>query len=223
MLVFLDESGDAGLKFTEGSSNNFVVTLVIFSNPAVAKAVDETIAKLRTKLNLPAHSEFKFAKMDQSRRERFFKEINGFDYCYFSIVINKPALRGEGFTVKESFYKYACRLVLSNAAAMLTDATVIIDGSGDREFRRQLKSYLCRTINDPGAETVRIKKLKLQDSHRNNLLQLADMICGAVARFYSQKPDHQVYRRWIRPREKRVQVWPKENPGLATEGTHTIR
>lgn len=209
MLVFLDESGDAGLKFAEGSSTYFVVTLVIFSDLAVATSVDETITRLRTKLQWSATTEFKFAKLDKHRREQFFKEINGFDYCYYSIVINKPTLRGEGFTVKESFYKYACRLVLSNAAAMLADATVVIDGSGDREFRRQLKSYLCRTINDPQAATVRIKKLKLQDSHRNNLLQLADMICGAVARSFSNKDDHAVYRRWLRPREKRVQIWPK--------------
>lgn len=223
MLVFLDESGDAGLKLTQGSSAHFVVTLVVFEQNNVAQDVDSTIARLRTKLGFSPGFEFKFAKLDRKHRECFLKEINGFQFCYYSIVINKQALHGEGFKVKESFYKFACQLVLKNASAMLNDATVVIDGSGDRDFKRQLKSYLRRTVNDPQAENVRIGKLKLQDSHRNNLLQLADMICGAVARSFSEKPDRAVYRRWIQPREKRVQFWPKENPGLAPEGTHTIR
>lgn len=161
MLVFRDESGDAGLKLDAGSSPYFVVTLVVFENDQVAQDVDATIEAHKRKLNLTAGHEFKFAKSDMRRREIFLKEINGFDFGYYAIVINKPALTGEGFKVKESFYKYACRLVLSNAAQTLDRATVILDGCGNREFRRQLKSYLTRTINDPEAEVVRIKKLKL--------------------------------------------------------------
>jgi hypothetical protein len=223
MLVFLDESGDAGLKLGEGSSAYFVVTLVIFADDTVATSVDNTISGLRRRLKLPPHFEFKFAKLNQRHRESFLKEINGFDFCYHSIVINKAAVHGAGFRIKESFYKFTCRLVLQNAAILLNDATVIIDGCGDREFRRELKSYLCRTVNDPAAQQVRIKKLKLQDSHKNNLLQLADMVCGAVARSFSEKADRLSYRRWLKPREKRVQFWPKENPGLSSEGTLTIR
>jgi hypothetical protein len=223
MLVFLDESGDAGLKLDTGSSRHFVVTLVVFENPQVAHDLDATIDRLRTTMGLHPSFEFHFAKMDRLRREKFFKEINGFEFGYYAIVINKAALHGEGFKIKESFYKFACGLVLKNAASMLNDATVVIDGSGDREFKRQLTSYLRRTVNDPAVQQVKIKKLKLQDSHRNNLLQLADMVCGAVARSFSEKPDATHYRRWLRPREKRVQFWPKENPGLASKGTHTIR
>jgi Protein of unknown function (DUF3800) len=223
MLVFLDESGDAGLKLSAGSSPYFVVTLVVFERDQIAHDVDATIDRLRATLGLHREFEFHFAKLDRPRREIFFKEINGFDFCYFAIVINKAALRGEGFAVKESFYKFACGLVLKNAAATLEAATVVIDGSGNRDFKRQLTSYLRRTVNDPETPVVKIRKLKLQDSHRNNLLQLADMVCGAVARSFSAKPDAAVYRRWLKPRERRVQFWPKENPGLAREGTHTIR
>ena len=223
MLVFLDESGDAGLKLEKGSSSYFVITLVIFTDNGVAASVDRTIDGLRKRLKLSPDFEFKFAKLSQRHRESFLKEINGFDFCYHSIVINKAAIHGEGFRIKESFYKFTCSLVLKNASALLNDATVIIDGCGDREFRRELKGYLCRTVNDPAAQQVKIKSLKLQDSHRNNLLQLADMVCGAVARSFSQKDDKLVYSRWIKPREKRVQFWPKESPGLSSEGTHTIR
>jgi hypothetical protein len=54
-----------------------------------------------------------------------------------------------------------------------------------------------------------IGKIKIQDSNRNNLLQLADMICGAVARSYTQKEDAKTYRALVAHREIYVQLWPK--------------
>lgn len=223
MLVFLDESGDPGFKFGAGSSTFFVVTLILIKDNQVATNLDQTIDRLRTKLRTPSGFEFHFAKTCPEWRESFMKEINGFEFRYHSIVINKPALYGEGFNNKESFYKFACKIVLQNASRELTDATVVLDGCGSREFQRQLGSYLRRNINDSDAPKVAIKSLKIQESHRNNLLQLADMVCGAVARSFSQKKDAMACRRWLKPREARVQFWPKESPGLSCEGTHTIR
>ncbi|HEY5298533.1 MAG TPA: DUF3800 domain-containing protein [Verrucomicrobiae bacterium] len=124
-------------------------------------------------------------------------------------MINKRKLTSEGFKFKESFYKYACGLVFENAKPYLNDATVVIDGSGSREFRRQLGSYLRRRTNDTKSNARVIGKIKIQDSKRNNLLQLADMICGAVARSYTRKDDAQTYRRLIAHREIYVQLWPK--------------
>ncbi|MFM8982406.1 MAG: DUF3800 domain-containing protein, partial [Spartobacteria bacterium] len=85
--------------------------------------------------------------------------------------------------------QYTCSLVFENAKPHLSDATVVIDGSGSREFRMQLDTYLRRRINDKDASIRHIRKVKVQDSHRNNLLQLAEMVCGSVARSCSGKQD----------------------------------
>jgi Protein of unknown function (DUF3800) len=53
-----------------------------------------------------------------------------------------------------------------------------------------------------------IRKVKIQDSDKNDLIQLADMVCGAVARSFSGKPDANVYRSIIQSKESYVQVWP---------------
>ncbi|HEU5080472.1 MAG TPA: DUF3800 domain-containing protein [Opitutaceae bacterium] len=208
-LVFIDESGDVGLKIESGSSPYFVVTLVVFQNEASARSADNTIANLRTRMGVSENFEFHFSKISNKHRLSFFKEVNGIEFSYYSIVINKRGLTGPGFSVKESFYKYACKLVLTNAAAALRESTVVLDGCGSREFKRELCGYLRRAVNNPAAEFVAIKKLKLQESHRNNLIQLADMVCGAVGRSFSDRPDKDEYRKWLRPREKRVQFWPK--------------
>jgi len=209
MLVFLDESGDPGMKLTGGSSDLFIVALVIFNDREEAQACDTRIDLLRRELKMCGGMEFKFHKTNQVVRSTFLEAVGRYDFFYFGIVINKRELTSPNFRIKDSFYKYACSLVFENAKPHLNDATVVIDGSGSRDFRNQLSSYLKRRINDQKGGNRQIGKVKIQDSHRNNLLQLADMVCGAVARSYTNKNDAKDYRRLISHREMRVQVWPR--------------
>jgi hypothetical protein len=209
MLVFIDESGDPGLKIGSGSTDYFIVTLVAFEENDEALKTDQRIKLLKHELGFPPHFEFHFTNAKASYREAFLSAVASYGFFYFSIVINKRKLTGEGFKFKESFYKYACGLVFENAKPYLNNATVVIDGSGSREFRRQLGSYLRRRTNDTKGNARVIGKIKIQDSNRNNLLQLADMICGAVARSYSQKDDAKTYRGLVAHREIYVQLWPK--------------
>lgn len=71
----------------------------------------------------------------------------------------------------------------------------------------QLQKYLKKKMNQ-GAERL-IKKVKLQDSWKNNLLQLADMVAGSISRSLSAKSDSDLYKGIIKHREIYVQVWPK--------------
>lgn len=129
-----------------------------------------------------------------------------YSFFYLAVVINKDRdkLYGGGFKIKESFYKYTCSLVFENAKPYLKDATIIIDGSGSREFKRQFKTYLRKKI---GASII--KKVKIQSSHTNNLIQLADMIAGAVHRSFTNKGDKEIYRKILGAKEINAQVWPK--------------
>lgn len=67
---------------------------------------------------------------------------------YYSVVINKVKLTGPGFRFKESFYKYVCQMALNNCREYLDEAVIVIDGSGSREFRQQLQTYIKEKIND---------------------------------------------------------------------------
>ena len=209
MLVFIDESGDPGLKIESGSTEYFIVTLVVFEDHDEALEADKCIDSLRYELNLRSNFEFHFNGLNRKLRERFLHGLSCQNFFYFSIVINKRKLTGPGFRYKNSFYKYACSLVFENAKPHLDNAIVVIDGSGSREFRRQLAGYLKKRVNDRLSPTNHIKKVKVQDSTENNLLQLADMVCGAVARSYKNKPDKRIYRKLISHREIYVQFWPK--------------
>jgi Protein of unknown function (DUF3800) len=49
----------------------------------------------------------------------------------------------------------------------------------------------------------------MEHSHSNNLIQLADMVCGAVGR--SITSGDAAYRNLVKAREKFVQIWPPRN------------
>ena len=206
MLVFIDESGDTGLKIEKGSSRYFVVALISFEENDEALACDQRIELLKHELKLPKGFEFRFSKLRKEQRIKFFEAVLPYSFFYFAVVINKDPdrLYGDGFKIKESFYKYTCSLVFENAKPYLKDAIIIIDGSGSREFKRQFKTYLRKKIG-----TSIVKKVKIQSSHNNNLIQLADMVAGAIHRNFTNKGDKDIYRKIIGIKEIYVQVWPK--------------
>lgn len=204
MLVFIDESGDTGLKLEKGSSRYFVISLILFEEHEEAIACDKRIELLKRELRLKG--EFKFSKLNIDKRTAFFNAMLPYSFFYFGIIINKDLqkLSGSGFRVKESFYKYTCSLIFENAKPHLKDAIVVIDGNGSKDFRMRLQDYLKRKVGS-GV----IKKIKIQDSKQNNLLQLADMVVGAIHRNLSNKIDKNAYRKLLTTKEFNVQMWPK--------------
>jgi hypothetical protein len=209
MLVFIDESGDPGLKIEQGSSRYFVVSLVIFEDHKEAEACDKRISLLGRELGYSEGFIFHFRNNSHRVRKAFLQAVAPYDFFYFGFVLNKDPrkLWGEGFKVKESLYKAACSYVFENAKPYLKNAIVIIDKTGKKVFRSQLAKYLKRKMN--AEEKDIIKKIKMQPDRGNNLLQLADYVAGVVNRYQLGKKFSQEYRRFIAHKEIYVQVWPK--------------
>src|SRR3989338_167344 len=208
MLVFIDESVDTGLTIEKGATKYFIIVMVAFEDNDEASACNKRIDLLRRELRLSPDYEFHFHRNSDRAREAFLRAVLPYQFFYYGIVINKEKLFGEGFKNKESFYKYAASLLFENAKDKLERAIVVIDESGRQLFKYQLASYLRKNINS--FDRRHIHKVKMQDSKRNNLLQLVDMVSGAVNRCLSgNKRDNQKFRSIIRSREIYVQIWPK--------------
>ncbi|MGH9834733.1 MAG: DUF3800 domain-containing protein [Blastocatellia bacterium] len=209
MLVFIDESGDPGLKTDQGSSRFFTIGLVVFEDHDEAQACDDRITLLKRELGWSEDSEFHFKTNSNRVRQAFLEAVAPYNFFYYGIVIDKDPKRLDSdlFKNKLAFYKYACGLVFENAKEKLIDAIVVIDEAGSLLFKNQLSKYLRSKIN---RETRLIKKIKMRNSEGNNLLQLADYVAGVINRSVSsEKPDAEVFRKIIAHREIYAQVWPK--------------
>ena len=208
MLVFIDESGDTGLKIEKGSSRYFIISLVIFEDEDEATACDKRISLLRRELRLAEDFEFHFQDNSDRIREKFLQAVAPYNFFYFGIIINKDPqkLYGDGFKFKESFYKYACGLVFENAKPYLQMAKIKIDKSGRALFRSELARYLGGKINK---EKKLIKSVKMEKSHSNNLLQLADYVSGIINRKAQEKKNYREYYKHISAKEIYVQIWPR--------------
>jgi hypothetical protein len=208
MLVFVDESGDQGLLGRFGSSSLFVMSAIIFVDGNDAYQCSSTITHLRSALLPHPDREFKFNKCARSLRCEFLREVCNFDFYYVSVVLDKAALLSSELQIDTAFYRFACKLLFDVAAPYIKDASIVIDGSGERQFRRELQNYLRAKMNT----TMRIvRNVRVESSSSNNLLQLADMVCGAVARsFREDKEDRFLYRKLLGKRELEVILWPKK-------------
>jgi hypothetical protein len=207
MLVLIDESGDAGLKLGRGSSPFFCILAVIFTDSFDADACDRAIDELRRKMRFPRNYEFHFSRNSESIRRHFFRHIGPERFLYHAFVLNKANLSSSRFSDAKDFYEFAVSIVCDNASSLISDAKVIIDKNGNREFCQRLQRTLKSRLNLDGRSLIR--KVAMEDSESNNLLQLADMVCGAVARSITSN-DH-VHRDSLKKRghEARVQFWPK--------------
>jgi Protein of unknown function (DUF3800) len=200
MLVFIDESGDPGFKLSRGSSDVFVAALVAFQDAERSMAAHAAIDGLARRSNLT--TEFKFNKSRHIVRDAFFEAVQPCDFRVRAIVVQKERIYSAHLrTHKEAFYSFFVRSMLTFDRGLLQRARVIIDGSGDREFKRELSSYLRRQL-EPGV----LHKVRFNNSANDRLVQLADMCAGAIARSY--RIDRDSPDRWLRMlRPKIDDVW----------------
>lgn len=198
MLVFIDDSGDAGFNLEKGSSRIFVIALVIFDDELVAEEVALEIKKLRRELKFPESVEFKFNKSRRAIREKFLNRIKNFNFKIRCLVIDKSLIRSQELRDnKNSFYSYAIKTALAYSDGSILDAKVRIDGSGDRVFRKSFLTYLRRQLNF-GQRKI-MKNCQLIDSKSNVLVQMADMIAGSIRRSHEDtKGDAKFYKEIIK-------------------------
>lgn len=194
MLVFIDESGDPGFRLKEGSSPVFVAAMVIFENDAAARETEDIIRNAMRKMDI--RPEFKFNKCRPEVRDAFFGAVKDCPFRVRAIVVEKDKIRSPHLrSNKEDFYRYFVRLMMTHDGGSIENATVVIDGSGDRKFRQTFRAGVRQRLGE------KIKEVRLQKSHRDPLVQLADMCCGAIARSYrTDRKDCDRWRRMLRPR-----------------------
>ncbi len=203
MLVFIDDSGDPGFKISKGSTNVFVIGLIIFDDPLEAEETALKIKKLKRELGLSDYFEFKFNKCSKDFKRKFLETVKDCRFRIRAIVMQKSKIYGKELrNSKESFYRYAIKTVLKHHGGTIENAKLRIDGHGDRRFKKAFCAYLRRELNPYDKTKIPVfKDLKFVDSRKNVLIQLADMVTGAIYRHCNKdKGDSSLYIEIIRKR-----------------------
>ena len=191
MLVYIDDSGDAGFKIGQGSTAHFVFALVCFAQDDDAEDARARIRQLRETLGFPARTEFKFNGSSRAVRERFLHQVAPARFAVRSLVVDKTRLSEAHFRRgKTAFYEHAIREVIRHYREVLVGARVRLDGRAEKAYRLRLQNDLRRI--------GRVEQLRLARSQGEPLIQMADMIAGATRLAHAPgRTDAAVYRALI--------------------------
>jgi len=168
---FLDESGDPGPH----SNPYFALALVQLA----ARQPLAEIAAARQALHLLPTFEFKYHKTTPAQREVFFRLVQPLAFRVRASVVEKSrlppelALPGLAFIVE-----WTARLILRASELDIANDVLVMDGAAP-SLRRALRVRLsneCRRQN----RARPFAKIIGGDSSRDDGLQLADMVVGAV-------------------------------------------
>lgn len=194
------------MKLDEGATALYTVTAVVFYDRGIADECYRRIEELRQLLRVT--KEFHFSKLSHPSRMQFFEEVAKFQFEYLAVVFDKRRIAQQGIVMTTPFVQHPVKAIFSAIAPQLKGATIVFDKTGSSHFRKTLAKQLKGEINRQfGREVVR--KVKNEASHSHALLQLADMVCGAVNRScLNSRKNPNEYRDMIKTREKFITVWP---------------
>lgn len=183
VLIFVDESGDTGFKFEKGSSRYFVIVLVIFEDFLDAEEVSLKIKRLKQKFGWGETTEFKFSGTSNRFRKRFFETIKECPFRFVALAVDKKKFVEECLQGRR-FYDYVLAQSFGELSNLRGEATVYFDKMVDKSFVLSFNTCFRKIFR--GERGLKIKRIKHRRSTSNNLIQLADMISGAVFRKYEK-------------------------------------
>ena len=193
-FIFIDDSGDPGFKGA-ASSSAFVMAGAVIMSPKIARKLDEEIIELKRRLGWREEEEFKFNKSSKKIRLEFLDAISKYEFKIYAVYVNKsnyPALYQ--FADEPRLYNWTIKELLN--IIPLNNATIKIDGKYGGKYKLRLRAYIRKKLN---ISERKIYKFDVQDSRKNNLIQLADLIAGSINRsFQGDKTDSKEYIRVVK-------------------------
>lgn len=170
MHLFIDESGDTGC--VKSATKYFVISITYFKSVEDMQDTELAIKDFKRRENL--NSELHFCKTQNSMRDKFFEEAKNFPFFAEAIYVNKGILYSEFLkNNSDKLYNYILKWVLERFSEY-DDLHIILDGKGNKTLEKELKSYI---KSNP---KIKVKKIKMQDSKKDTLLQLADMVASSI-------------------------------------------
>lgn len=172
-----DESGDVSFAFDKGASRFFVVAVIATPTP---DEIRQLLATIKVESGLPSQFEFTFGHLSKRLRKRTLAGLAQAKFESWAIVVDKPTL-SDAFKVmrRYEFYLYFVTELLRQIPSEKREgATLILDEYGSAE---QLYTELNRFMK--AREIPRhFKRIQIRRSKSEPLIQVADIVAGAILR-----------------------------------------
>lgn len=194
-LIFIDDSGDPGFK--SDSSTNFVMAAALFIDQKEAALLSREISEFRKNLGWREDYEFKFSKIRKDIIKNLLHKIIDYDFKIYAVFVNKKDFNNFYHLVdNEKLYNWTIKELLS--IIPISNAKIEIDGRASKQYMKNTATYLRNAVNRDKKLDI---KIKFEDSARDNLIQLADLIAGSINRSMSKdKTDAKTYIKIIKPK-----------------------
>jgi len=177
--LFLDWAGDSGFKFDRGSTHHLVFA---FAAVPDYTGFRRTIADLRVCRGLPRDYEYHYAHIPKVERAAYFATLHSIDFQAWVLVVDKRDLsvrfrrRSQYILFREFVTDLARRIPLeaTRGISLLIDAHATTT-----RLTQTIRVAVSSALKTRGAQQ-RVKKARGRPAHREDGLQLADMVAGAV-------------------------------------------
>ena len=176
-------SGDAGIR--NSNTNQFIVAAVILADENTKQLLEDAISLFRRSLGWVELHEFKFNKTEKSILIKLIDFLKHFDFMASAVVLHKKCIDSSSFPKgKVSIYNQTIRELLLRVSK--SNQIVVIDGKATKSHAEKLRTYLRQSLKENGIENTSIRFV---DSRKSSIIQLADIVAGAIARSYKDKTD----------------------------------
>lgn len=184
MRIAVDESGQPTVA--KGSSPTFSLGAVLFECVEEAEACDRTVEQMKASLNVP---EFHYVDLTQATRKAFLETVHKHDFGYVVQTFLKKRRKHGKWDEKEFFYDRIAAKFAESIGEFIRiahvcrlpaplNAKVVCDKGSDPEYMRAIGTHLRKFKDERGRSLI--EKVSSQRSISNNLIQVADMVLGAV-------------------------------------------
>ncbi len=187
ILAHIDEFGTNSIEVQkDGVSSHFLIcaTLIKEENLIAGKEIIEQVRKKHFQ-----NSEIKSSKVKRAhhaRRLTILNDLNKIDFTIYVIVVDKKEINSEGLSIKQSFYKYFNKLLVTDLNRLNNKITFVADQIGTAEYQKSFKKYIENEVTQYDLFNES-KLFEFSDSKENNLVQLSDFIVGSLAKCFDKK------------------------------------
>jgi hypothetical protein len=178
-----DESGDVSMSFGRGASRYFVLAIIATAEPEKLRLALEDV---RMKAKLPETYEFKFHSLTSSSLRRLvFSSLLSMDFSAWAVVTDKTLLSApfQKMDRMEFYLHFVTELLAAIPASYLRQSTLILDEFGSVT---RAKAGLNRLLTQQGLRS-NFKRIVFSRSRSEPLIQIADIVAGAILRRDTQK------------------------------------